>query len=136
MGVIMNRAQKRLEEKLNRKIEITEQQRQFNEKVRAHYQRELDALVEKYNKELEQLEKELEEERKSNLTNDWFWFYANLGLTLKEDYHKNNDYISKFVTKMENRLRAFKDSDVTRDELIKICQEKCDLMLCEEEECE
>ena len=130
----MNRAQRRFQKRENRKTEITEQQRNFNDKLHTYYQRQLNDLVEKYNKELETLEEELQNERKDNIEQDWYWFYSNLCLTLKEDYHKNNDYIAKFITKMENRLRAFKDSDLTRNDLIKLCQEKCDIILCDEDE--
>lgn len=130
----MNRAQRRFQKRENRKTEITEQQRNFNEKLHTYYQRQLNDLVDKYNKELEEIEEELQQEREHNIENDWYWFYANLCLTLKDDYHKNNDYIAKFITKVETRLKTFKDSDMTRDELIKLCQDKCDIILCDEED--
>ncbi len=130
----MNRAQKRLSERQNRQYEFTDRQRALNERLHGYYQKQLNDLVEKYNVELAQMQEELQTERENNIENDWIWFYANLCLTLKEDYHKNNDYIANFVTKMENRLKGFKDVDMSRDELIKMAQEKCDIMLCSEEE--
>lgn len=130
----MNRAQRRLQAKQNKKYELTQQQYDFNERVRNHYQKQINNLVDNYNKQLEEMEADINKEREDNIENDWYWFYSMLCLTLKEDYHKNNDYIANFITKVETRLRAFKDSDITRDELIKVCQEKCDIILCDEKD--
>lgn len=126
----MNRSQRRLAEKLNRQNELTDKQREFNTRVHGYYQKQVSDLVDKYNRELEEMENELQKERENNIENDWFWFYANLCLCLKDDYHKNNDYIAKFVDKMEHRLATFKDTDMSRDELIKLCYDKCDIQLC------
>lgn len=130
----MNRAQRRLQAVQQRKTELTDKERQLNERLHNYYQKQLNELVDKYNKELEEMEEELQHERENNVTNDWYWFYANLCLTLKDDYHKNNDYIAKFVDKMENRLRGFKNTDMSRDELIAMCSDKCGIILCDEED--
>lgn len=129
----MNRAQRRLQAAQQRKTELTDRERQLNERLHNYYQKQINELVDKYNNELETIEKELNKERENNIENDWYWFYSMLCLTLKDDYHKNNQYIANFITKVETRLRDFKDSDTTRDELIKICQDKCDIILCDEE---
>lgn len=129
----MNRAQRRLQAAQQRKTELTDRERQLNERLHNYYQKQINELVDKYNNELETIEKELNKERENNIENDWYWFYSMLCLTLKDDYHKNNQYIANFITKVETRLRDFKNSDTTRDELIKICQDKCDIILCDEE---
>ncbi len=120
----MNRAQRRLAEKQKKKETISAQTRATNDRLHSYYQKQLNNLVDKYNVKIDKIEAELQKEREDNIENDWYWFYANLCLTLKEDYHKNNEYIAKFVDKVEQRLRRFKDSGTTRDELIKECQEK------------
>lgn len=130
----MNRAQRRLAEKQKKKETISAQTRATNDRLHSYYQKQLNNFVDKYNVKIDKIEAELQKEREDNIENDWYWFYANLCLTLKEDYHKNNEYIAKFVDKVEQRLRRFKDSGTTRDELIKECQEKCDIILCSQEE--
>lgn len=130
----MNRAQRRLAEKQKKKETISAQTRATNDRLHSYYQKQLNNFVDKYNTEIDQIQAELQKEREDNIENDWFWFYANLCLTLKEDYHKNNEYIAKFVDKMEKRLTTFKDTGKTRDELIKECQDKCDIILCNRED--
>lgn len=130
----MNRAQRRLAEKQKKRETVSAQTRATNDRLHSYYQKQLNNFVDKYNVKIDKIEAELQKEREDNIENDWYWFYANLCLTLKEDYHKNNEYIAKFVDKVEQRLRRFKDSGTTRDELIKECQEKCDIILCSQEE--
>ena len=133
----MNREQRRKEEKRQRTFSAREEL--INNKLHRFYQSQMDKKVEEINKLKDEhedylrLEKELRQERENNIENDWFWFYACLIVVLKDKYNKSNGKIAEFVDKLNTQITEFQEQKMTRDDLIRIAQEKADIQLCSKE---
>ena len=115
----MNRQQRRLQAKAMRKAET------INVKLHSQYQKELVAERIKDQKEVEQF-------RQKNITEDWHWFYAVLGLTLYEKYHWNSDRIMSLFQKTSSTMDESFAEGISRDDLIRKFDELADIQLVDE----
>ena len=102
----MNRQQRRSNERAMRRAD------NINNQLHSYYQKE---LISERMKD----QKEVEEYRNKNITEDWHWFYSILGLTLYEKYHWNSDKIMSLFQKTSKTMNDAFASGTSRDDLIK-----------------
>ena len=112
----MNRQQRRSTERAMRRAD------NINNQLHSYYQKE---LISERMKD----QKEVEEYRNKNITEDWHWFYNILGITLSEKYHWNSDKIMSLFEKCDQTVSDAVANGTSRDDIAKKMEELTGIVL-------